>query len=489
MELFSQFSLLTAFYVVLGTALGIFVGAIPGMTATMLIALSLPLTFTMDSSNAIALLVAMYVGGISGSYIAAILLRMPGTPASVITTLDGYPMARDGRAKLALSLALWSSFVGGLISWLFLVLLSVPLSRLAVKFSEFDFFSMVMMALALIVVLSKGDMVKGTVAGLLGLIVSLPGVDPISGHYRFTFGVRELQNGFALLPVLMGLFAGSQILNEILAGDRKATKTGGSDERLNSMELPLSKLKRHASNALRSSVIGTWIGILPGVGASIGSAFAYSVAKTASARPDEYGKGSEEGIVASEAANNATVGGALVPLISLGIPGSVVDTILLGGFIIHGIQPGPNLFNDNPGFVYTIFIAYLLANLVMVAIMFFSTGRLSQIIALPAKRILPFLAVMCILGSFATSNDWYSVVVMLVFTAVGFFLNRNGYPLSPFVIGLVLAPIAEKSFRASLMWTDGAILPLAVQPVPIIAAALTILMVVVMQRSNKNAQR
>lgn len=486
MELFSQLTPITAFYIFLGTSLGIFIGAIPGLTATMLIALSLPLTFSMEPSQAIALLVAMYVGGISGSYIAAILLRMPGTPASVITTLDGFPMAKAGRANLALSLALWASFAGGIISWLFLVLLSAPLSRIAVKFSEFDFFAMVLMALALIVILSKGNLIKGTVAGLLGLMVALPGVDPISGHYRFTFGIKDLQNGFALLPVLVGLFAGSQILNEILSGDKKPEQSKASDENLRSMGISRARVKSHWGNSVRSSLIGTWVGILPGVGAAIGSAFAYSVAKTSSKKKEEFGSGSEEGIVASEAANNATVGGALVPLISLGIPGSVVDTILLGGFVIHGIQPGPNLFRDNPDFVYTIFVAYLIANFIMLGIMYFSTGVLSKIITLPSKRIMPGLAIMCVLGAYSTSNNWYTVVVMLVFTAVGFFLQRNKYPLSPFVIGLVLAPIAEKSFRASMMYTNGEIAPLALQPVPIVCAILTIAMAYVMNRSRKN---
>jgi putative tricarboxylic transport membrane protein len=486
-ESLGQFTPLTFLFVILGVVLGIVVGAVPGLTATMLIALSLPLTFTMEPTDAISMLVAMYVGGISGSYIAAILLRIPGTPAAVITTLDGYPMKEQGQAGRALSLALWASFAGGIVSWFFLVLLSRPLSLLAVRFSEFDFFSMIVMALALIVILSKGDMIKGVVAGLLGIMVSFPGVDPIDGNYRFTFGIDDLRNGFSLLPVLVGLFAGNQILKEVLkSGSPHQGDQLSSTPALDKMTLRLRDLKAHVVNAVRSSLIGTWIGILPGVGASIGSAFAYSVAKTTSSKPEKFGNGSEEGVVASEAANNATVGGALVPLIALGIPGSVVDTILLGGFIIHGIQPGPNLFKDSPEFVNAIFVTYILANFLMLGIMFYSTRILVKIISIPSKRILPALAILCVLGSYSVSNSWYTVVVMLGFTFVGFMLERYKYPLSPFVIGLVLAPIAEKSFRASLMYTAGEITPLVLQPVPIICIVLTAAMGYMMFRSNKN---
>lgn len=488
MDMLNDFTLITFGFVCLGVTLGIVVGSIPGLTATMLIALTLPLTFSMDATDAIAMLVAMYVGGVSGSYIAAILLRMPGTPASVITTFDGYPMAQNGQATRALALALWASFTGGVVSCIFLVLLSRPLSLLAVKFSEFDFFSMVAMALALIVILSKGNLIKGVIAGLLGIMVAFPGVDPIGGNYRFTFDVRELQNGFSLLPVLVGLFAGSQILSGILKSrDTLKAEQASKGTKLETMMLRADMAKTHGVNALRSSLIGTWVGILPGVGASIGSAFAYSVAKTTSKNPNKFGKGSEEGVVASEAANNATVGGALVPLIALGIPGSVVDSILLGGFIIHGIQPGPNLFKNSPDFVYAIFAAYAIANVLMLGIMFSSTKLLARIVDIPAKRILPALAVLCILGAFSSSNSWYAVIVMFGFTAVGLFLERHKYPLSPFVIGLVLAPIAETSFRSALMYTNGAILPLMLKPVPIICLVLTVVMALLMFRNEKNA--
>jgi len=473
----------TLLHIALGVVLGIVVGAIPGLTGSMLIALSLPFTFSMTPVNAICLLVSMYVGAVSGSLITAVLMRMPGTAASVMTTFDGYPMTQQGKAGRALGLGIAASFVGGILSWVVLVLLARPLSVLAVRFTPFDFFAMVMMALLLLVLLSQGNMIKGLIAGFLGMLVSLPGIDPIGGNYRFTFGIPELRDGFQLLPVLVGLFAGNQVLAEVLRAP-DAMGGGGVRQRLDGMFMSLADLRRHAGNMVRSSAIGTWIGILPGVGANIGSAVAYSVAKSVSRTPQKFGKGAEEGVVASEAANNATVGGALVPLFALGIPGSVIDAILIGGLIIHGLQPGPALYRTNPDFVNTILAAVLIANVLMLAVMYIATGWIARIAAIPKRLIMPAILVLCILGSYALSNSWSSVVVMLIFTVIGFGMERRSYPLAPMVIGLVLAPIAETSLRKALMYTDGAVLPLLWAPVPLVCAALTAGMFLLMRRMN-----
>lgn len=473
--LLQAFSPGTLLYITIGVFLGVTVGAIPGLTGSMLIALSLPFTFSMEAVDAISMLIAMYVGAVSGSLITAVLMRMPGTAASVMTTFDGYPMTQQGKAGRAIGLGIAASFVGGIISWMFLVALARPLSLFAVRFTEFDFFAMIVMALMLLVVLSRGNMIKGLVAGLLGMLISLPGLDPIGGNYRFTFGFQEMQDGFKLLPVLVGLFAGNQVLAEIVSPSGARTERGVSQS-LKGMFMSLNDLKTHAVNLVRSSVIGTWIGILPGVGANIGSAFAYSVAKSFSRRPDEYGKGSEEGVVASEAANNATVGGALVPLIALGIPGSVVDAILIGGLIIHGLQPGPGLYRSNPEFVQVILASVLIANVIMLGMMYFLTSWIARIAAVPTKMLLPGILVLSVVGSYALANSWFDVIVMLAFAAVGFLMERRKYPLAPMVIGLVLAPIAETSFRNATMYTGGDILPLLITPVPVICAILTAVM-------------
>lgn len=477
--MFEVLSLGTTLFIGLGVLLGIVVGAIPGLTATMLIALSLPFTFSMDPIPAISMLVGMYVGGVSGSLITAIILRMPGTPASVITTLDGYPMAQRGEAGKALALAIWASFFGGLISWVFLVLLSEPLSRMAVRFSKFDYFALVAMALLLIVFLSKGNMLRGLISGALGILAATPGSDPISGSFRFTFGIQWLENGFPLLAVLIGLFAGNQILQEVQGLSGQAKERPNTDAR---MSLNPRALIRHWINILRSSVLGTWIGVLPGVGANVGSAFAYSVARSFSRKPDDFGKGSEEGLVASESANNATVGGALVPLVALGIPGSVVDAILLGGLVIHGVQPGPFLFRNDPGMVYAIFNAAFIGNVIMLLAMLVLTRHIAKIAMIPKEYLLPPLVIMCVVGTFAISNAWSTVFVMLLFSFVGFGLERSGYALAPFVIGFILAPIAEENLRSATMFTDGAIMPLLLTPVPIAVIIISTIMFLLNRR-------
>lgn len=466
-------SLSTSLFIGFGVLLGIIVGAIPGLTATMLIALSLPFTFSMEPIPAISMLVGMYVGGVSGSLITAIILRMPGTPASVITTLDGYPMAQRGEAGTALALAIWASFFGGLISWVFLILLSEPLSRMAVRFSKFDYFALVAMALLLIVFLSKGNMLRGLISGALGILAATPGSDPISGSFRFTFGLQWLENGFPLLAVLIGLFAGNQILQEVQGLAKNTADSPDADAKVS---LDPRRLIRHWINILRSSVLGTWIGVLPGVGANVGSAFAYSIARSFSRKPDDFGKGSEEGLVASESANNATVGGALVPLVALGIPGSVVDAILLGGLVIHGVQPGPFLFRNDPGMVYAIFNAAFIGNVIMLLAMLVLTRHIAKIAMIPKAYLLPPLVIMCVVGTFAISNTWSTVFVMLLFSFVGFGLERNGYALAPFVIGFILAPIAEENLRSATMFTDGAIMPLLFTPVPIAVIIISAVM-------------
>jgi putative tricarboxylic transport membrane protein len=454
-HLLTGLSFVTVGFIMLGVVSGVIVGAIPGLTASMLIALSLPFTFSMNAIDAISLLVAMYVGGVSGALITAILLRVPGTAAAVITTLDGYPMAEQGKPGRALGLGIAASFVGGVISWFFLVLLAKPLSIFAVRLSEFDIFSMIVIALALLIVLSKGNMVKGLIAGLLGLLIALPGIDPIGGNYRFTFGFDGLRSGLSLLPVLVGLFAGSRILREILDGAKDTHRPADTDQSLDGMFLGMKDYARHGVNMIRSSVIGTWIGILPGVGANVGSAFAYSVSKAFSKEAGKYGSGSEEGVIASEAGNNATVGGALVPLIALGIPGSVVDAILA---------------------------ATLIANVFMFIFMTSTVRYIAKIALIPKAYLLPPIVVMCVTGSFLLSNSWFDVGTMLLFSFIGFMLEEKSYPLAPMVIGFVLGPIAEASLRSALMYTDGEFLPLALAPFPIACMLVTVTMIYVMHK-------
>lgn len=449
------------FLICLGTVLGITVGAIPGLTGAMLIALTLPFTFYMAPVDGITLLVAMYVGAISGGLITATLLRMPGTPAAVMTTFDGYPMARAGKPGRALGLGITASFVGGLISWVFLATLSQPLSDFAVRFGPFEYFSLVLMALVLIASVTEGSMIKGLLSGMLGMLVAMPGVDPSAGDLRLTYGFHEMDAGLNLLPVLIGVFAIGQVIADVVKIEERV-KAVKMDRK--GIFLSVGDWLRHSGNLIRSSLIGTWIGILPGVGANIGSIVAYTGAKTFSKKPELFGTGSEEGIIASEAANNATVGGALVPLIAMGIPGSVIDAILLGALLVHSIQPGPLLFVNNPDVVYAVIATALIANVVMFAVMLGAVGYLAQLRNVPRAFLMPAIVVFCVVGSYALSNRMFDVWVMLVFGVVGYFLERAKVPLGPFVIGLVLAPIAEESLRSGLMLSNGSYLPLVERP-------------------------
>lgn len=461
------------FFIVLGTWAGIFVGAVPGLTGGMLISLCIPLTFYMDSTNALILMVAMYVGSVSGGLISAMLLRMPGTPSSIMTTFDGYPMAARGEPHRALALGIGASLFGGLIAGAFLVVLSPPLSRWALQFGPWEYFTMVLMAIVLIASLSQGSMVKGLLGGFLGMLFAMPGFNESDGQLRLTFGFDELSAGVHLLPMLLGIFVTSQIIKDALEIDRAplALRVGRGRSWLG-----LRDWSRHWVNILRSSVIGTWIGILPGVGASISSMVAYGVTRNLSKTPEKFGTGHEEGIVASEAANNANVGGALIPLVTMGIPGSPIDAILLSALILHNIQPGPMLFLTNGAFVWSLIAAYLVANVLMFFTMTFSVRWLAKAAVVNRAVLLPVIFVCCIVGAYALSNRMWDVWVVVGFGLIGFGLERAKVPLGPFVIGFVLAPMFEAELRSALQLSHGSLGGLFQRPIATTFLAISVVM-------------
>jgi putative tricarboxylic transport membrane protein len=470
------FSLQGLLLVACGTILGITVGAIPGLTGAMLIALTLPLTFSMNPVAAFVLLISMYVGAVSGGLITATLLRMPGTPASIMTTLDGYPMAKSGKPGRALGLGITASFVGGVISWLFLITLSAPIALYSTRLGAFDFFALVMLALVLIASIGGKSLSRSFFSAFCGILATLPGIDKATGDLRLTFGYEELNGGLKLLPVLIGLFAISQIISDISRIGEKIEVIPVHKRR--DMFFKLKDWKDHAVNLVRSSVIGTWIGILPGVGANIGSVAAYSVARSV-AKPEEqakFGKGSETAIVAAESANNATIGGALIPLISLGIPGSVIDAILLGALLVHGLQPGPLLFQQNPTMVYTIMGTMIVANCFMFFFMVFSVKYLSRLSSIPRGLLMPVILVFCIVGSYALATRMFDVWTMIIFGLLGFMFERFKIPLAPFVIGFVLAPVAEENLVTGLMGSNGSYLPLITRPISLIFVVFSLLL-------------
>jgi putative tricarboxylic transport membrane protein len=445
-----------------GVVIGIAVGVLPGITAGMLMALTLPFTYGIASVDAVTLLIGMFVGGVSGGLITATLMRIPGEPNAVMTCLDGFPLAKAGHPGRALGLGNASSIVGGALSWLALVLLAPPLAKVAVTFGPWENFALATTALVLISSLSGGSFLKGLMAGLFGMLVSFPGVDETSGTLRLGFGFNALDGGFDLLPVIIGVFALSQILADVLnieAEDGERVRA-----RMTGILIGLRDYLRHGWNMLRSSAIGVAIGVLPGVGATVASIVAYTTAKNLSDRPQDFGKGSEEAIVAAEGANNATTGGTLIPLLTLGIPGGLTDSILLGALVIHNLQPGPMLYVNNPEVVHGIMAAHLLAHVLMFLLMTGGVLLFARMMLLSRACIFPTVLVFCVIGAYALNNKPFDMWVMLAFGAIGFALEWAKVPLAPFVIGLVLAPLAEKELRSGLMASGGSLAPLVERP-------------------------
>lgn len=479
-------------FLFLGTALGIVVGAIPGLTASMLIALTLPLTFHMDSVNAVTLLIGQYVGGISGGLITAILLRMPGTPASIVTTFDGYPMAQNGQPERALALGIIASVVGGIISWVFLAGMSPTLARFALQFGPWEYFSLVMMALVMLASLTQGSLVKGLMAAALGMAFALPGIDNSIGRARLTFDMDALLSGFGLLPVLIGAFAISQILRESAAPIKASAPINLPKKKL---PVQAKDLVTFGPNMLRSSVIGTWIGLLPGIGANIAALVSYTTTRQLSRTPEKFGTGHEPGVVAGETANNASIGGALIPLITMGIPGSVTEAILIGALTIHSLQPGPLLFQNAPEVAYGIIAAYLVANIIMLVLMWNAVRYIAAISQVPRAWLLSTILVFCVVGSYAVNNNFTDVWVMVAFGIIGLGLELARVPLGPFVIGFVLSPIAEEQLRGSLMMSDGNVAEILGRPYAmsfLLVALLTLLWPIIMsqvaRRRHQNHQ-
>jgi putative tricarboxylic transport membrane protein len=445
-----------------GVLLGIIVGVLPGITAGMLMALTLPFTYGMKSVDAVVLLVAMFIAGVSGGLVTATLMRIPGEPSAIMTTLDGYPLAKRGQAGRALGLGNAASIVGGVLSWIALVLLTQPLASVAVKFGPWESFALTLTALVLVVTLSRGSMLKGMIAALLGALISMPGLDETSGYVRLTFGVEALTNGFQLLPVLVGMFALSQIVADTLNMDDKSESVGAS---MHGIMIGMRDYVMHGWNMLRSSLIGIWIGILPGVGATVASIAAYTTAKNVSRTPERFGHGSEEAIVAAESANNATTGGTLIPLLALGIPGGLADAILLSALIIHNVRPGPLLQTTNPEIFNAILATHLLAHVLMFVMMTLGCVIFARLMRVPRALLFPIVIVICVIGAFAPDSQTSDIWIMLIFGAVGLAMEYARFPLAPFVVAFVLAPLAEAKLRSGLMQSAGSLLPLVTRPI------------------------
>ncbi|PYZ96675.1 C4-dicarboxylate ABC transporter permease [Alteribacter lacisalsi] len=434
-----------------GVFIGFLGGAAPGISGTMLVVILLPITYSLDATSAFLMLTAIYAASVFSGSISAILFRTPGTPEAVATVFDGYPMAKKGNPGKALGVAIYSSAIGGILGTLILIFLTPVLAGFALQFSSPEYFALALLGLTVVASLSGKNLLKGFIGVGFGLFIATIGIDAISGTQRFTFDNSYLMSGIGLVPVLIGLFA----ISEVLRKSQEDHSVKNSMKKVKQKMLD-TKLFRSLSGTIgRSSLLGTCIGILPGVGATTASMLSYSEAVRWSKKKEEFGKGNPEGIAAPESANNSAAMGALVPLLSLGIPGSATTAIILGAFILHGMQPGPMLVTTQPTLVYSIFIGLLIVNVLIIIFAKPFIAMFSQTLKVPYTVMGPIILLLCIIGSYAVRNSMMDVWIMLLFGLIGFFLEKNKFPLAPIVLGVVLGPLAEQEFRRSLQMAGG----------------------------------
>lgn len=451
MEMFSEvlqlfLSLDNFLAIALGVVIGVVVGSIPGLTATMAVALALPFTFSMEPVAAILLLVGIYKGGMYGGSITAILIRTPGSPASACTLLDGYPMTQQGHAKKALTAALYSSVIADFISNIALIFFAAYLAKIALNFGAPEFFWLICFSLTIIISLASGSMIKGLLAALMGILLSLVGLDEVYGSQRLTFGNYNLMDSISFIPLLIGLFA----IPEIIEFYRKKAlphikaKASGAG-------MTFAELKKCLKSIVRGSLIGVIIGAIPGTGATAAAFISYSDAKRRSPNRDNFGKGEVEGVAASEAGNNGVAGATLIPLLSLGIPGDVITAIILGAFMVHGLSPGPVMFQENLTLIYALFVGIMFSSLVLLVVGNAAIKYFSLIADIPKAILFPIVLMFCVYGSYAVNNDSFDVWLMLAFGVLGYLFNRAAIPAAPFLIGFILGPMFEDNLRRSLL--------------------------------------
>lgn len=438
-----------------GTFVGVVGGSLPGVTITMTVIVVLPFTYGFDPLAGLAAMTGVYVGGSTGGLITCCLLGIPGSPSSIATTFDGFPMARNGEPGRAIWLGVWASVWGGLLGALFLVFLTGPLAALALEFGPWEYFSLFVLAMAMVAGLTESSFVKGLISTALGLLITVIGTDPIGSIPRFTFGSQFIGGGFPFLPVLIGIFAFAQIMTDLEKlgtghGVTAATPVGVALERFSHLKVNW-EIFRQPFLLLWATIVGLIIGILPAIGGSASSVLAYDQAKKFSRTPERFGKGHPEGIVASEASNNANVSGSLMTIMAFGIPGDAVTAVMLGAMTIHGIQPGPLFISQNPELSYGIYAAYILAHPCMLLICLALMPLMLRITSVGMTFLAPIVLVLCVVGAYALNNTMQSVYVLLLFGFVGYGLVKLGFPLAPLILGLILGDQIELNLVRAIM--------------------------------------
>ncbi|HRD97396.1 MAG TPA: tripartite tricarboxylate transporter permease, partial [Rubrivivax sp.] len=459
-------------FVLASTLVGVIIGALPGLTATMGVALMTTLTIKMPSNQALLVLICTYVGAIYGGSRSAILLNIPGTPASAAACLDGYALARQGLAGRAMGIATTGSVFGTLIGMFFLAWFTPLLGDLALKFGAYEFFWLAVFGVIVSATLTGGDPLKGWIAGFAGLFIATIGQDGIHAFERFSFGNRDLAGGFSLVPALVGAFGFAEILVSM--------KERRPPVKLNPLDTVMPRLRdiwEYRRTILRSGVIGTFIGIVPGVGEDVAAWSSYAAAKRVSPQKDQFGKGSIDGLMAAETGDNACVPGAMIPVLTLQVPGSAPAAVLMAAMLIHGVKPGPMIMIESPQFVYDVVAMMLLATLGILLYGLTLTKFLIQVLRVPTTIITPMLFVLCTVGTFALASRLFDVWTMLLFGLLGFVLRQYRFPVAPLVLGIVLGDLMEKSLRRGLVLSDGDLAPFVTRPISAALAAVIVFIV------------
>jgi len=452
------------FNIAWATLLGIVVGMLPGLTATLGVALLTTLTFSMPSGEAILVLICMYVGAIYGGSRSAILLNIPGTPANAATVLDGHPLAKRGEAGKAMGIATAGSFLGSFIGMLLLATIAPFLAEAALRFQSYEFFWLAIFGVVIAGRLTAlEDPLKGWIAGFLGLLVAMVGQEGIYSYARFAYGSTDMAGGFGLLPVLVGMFGFTEVLFVM-----RQPATAVARSAMDSVIPKIREVLRYWVTIIRSGVIGTLMGLIPGVGEDMGAWVSYASARGSSKERDKFGKGSVEGLMAAEAGNNAAVPGALIPVLTLAVPGSAPAAVLLAALFIHGIRPGPLIMIEAPTFVFEVTAMVFMATLAMLVFGLLLTKPLLSVLRIPPTRLMPIIMVLCTVGAFAIASRQFDIRVMIAFGVIGYLLRTFGFPLAPLILGVVLGPILDSNLRRGLLLTGGSLEPFFTRPISLV---------------------
>ncbi len=465
-------------FLVIGVAAGIIVGAIPGLSGSTGIILMLPFLIYIDPAAALIMMSGLFCGSMFGGSISTILISTPGTPSAAATVLDGYPLAKKGQAGKAMGTALLASTMGGIFSALCLIFLAPQLAKVALKFGPSEYFALMIFGLTIMASVASSSLTKGMLSGFMGLLLSMVGLNPTLGTERFTFGVTRFLTGFSMMPVLIGLFAISEVLAQLeLYSEGKIVQLS-KKHKIGAIMPTWKEMKGLWKVILGSSVLGTIIGIIPATGGAIASFMAYNEAKRFSKEPESFGKGTLAGIAAPEAANNATTGGAMIPLLTLGIPGDVVTSVMLGALMIIGVQPGPLLFSQSPQIVTDLFVGFMLAQFLMLALGYLSIRASNLILRVPLGVLYPVILCLCLLGAYSLGNSVYDVGLAFVFGIVGYFMKKYGFSAPSMILGLILGPIAEQELGKALIISHGDWTVLVRSPLSLMFYAFAIFSVV-----------